>query len=44
MCGMVQRVYVPAGNDNPASVIGAEVVSWVAAFAPVRQTLGWTSR
>ena len=37
-CGRVHRVYVPAGSDNPASVIGAEVVSWVAAFAPVRQT------
>ena len=37
-CGTVHSVYVPAGSDNPASVIGAEVVNWVAAFAPVRQT------
>ena len=37
-CGTVHKVYVPAGTDNPPSVIGAEVLNWVAAFAPVRQT------
>ena len=37
-CGTVHSVYVPAGSGNPASVIGAEVVNWVAALAPVRQT------
>src|SRR5215213_9425958 len=36
--GIVNRVYVPAGSDNPASLTGCETVSWVAALAPVRQT------
>jgi len=36
--GTVQRVYVPAGTRMPASVIGADVVNCVAAFAPVRHT------
>ena len=33
--------YCPAGSDNPARVIGAETVNWVAALAPVRQTRSW---
>ena len=37
-CGAVQSVYFPAGRCSPPSVIGADVVNCVAAFAPVRQT------
>jgi hypothetical protein len=36
-CGAVHSVYVPAASSSPASVIGTEVVNWVAALAPVRQ-------
>src|SRR5512143_3253944 len=36
--GSIHSVYVPGCSGTPASAIGAEVVSCVAASAPVRQT------
>jgi hypothetical protein len=37
--GSVQRVYVPAGTTTPPMTRSRSVRNWVAALAPVRQTV-----
>jgi hypothetical protein len=37
--GRVHSVYLPAGTAAPPIVRSTDVLSWVAALAPVRQTV-----